>query len=48
MTQLANAADEMSVEAWFDKYGVEILKREAKRQRMAKLLNGIRAKAATA
>lgn len=40
--------NQMSVEQWFDKYGVEILKREEKKQRIAKLLTGIKAKAATA
>jgi hypothetical protein len=45
----------MSVEEWFDTYGVVILKREeekaarqAKHARMAKLVSGLKAKAAVA
>lgn len=47
------AAITMSVEEWFDIYGVAILKREekkaareAKHARMAKLVTGLKAKAA--
>jgi hypothetical protein len=45
---VSKEAIEMSVEEWFDTFGVEIMKREEKRQRMAKLVISLKAKAATA
>jgi hypothetical protein len=38
----------MSIEEWFDKYGVAILRREEKKRRMSKLLTDLRAKATAA
>jgi hypothetical protein len=38
MKTAIQAATTMSVEEWFDTFGVAILKREEKRLRMAKLL----------
>jgi hypothetical protein len=48
MENSIQAAATMSVEEWFDKYGVAILRRAEKRQRMAKLVRDLKAKAAAA
>jgi hypothetical protein len=48
MQNSIEAAALMSVEEWFETYGVAILKREEKKRRIAVLISGLKAKAATA